>query len=120
MNNRKQNDKSIRRRPFITAAALKNFLGASILTSVSSQVAVTTDAVIVSHMTGPDAMSTFILEKESIHAVFLYTGRKWGRNYADSTLVNGASHKHMYGTNVVTMNICQQEEGNQPLPTPYP
>ena len=57
MNNRKQNDKSIRRRPFVTASALKNFLGASILTSVSSQVAVTTDAVIVSHMTGPDAMS---------------------------------------------------------------
>ncbi len=45
------------RSTFVTGKALKNFLSASILTSVAAQLAVTTDAVIVSHMIGPDAIS---------------------------------------------------------------
>lgn len=46
MDNLKENDNSIQRKPHVTAAALKNFPGASILTSVSSQLAITKDAVI--------------------------------------------------------------------------
>ena len=45
------------RNSFVISRALRNFLAASILTSLASQLAVTTDAVIVSHMIGPDAIS---------------------------------------------------------------
>ena len=45
------------RNTFVTSRALKNFLSASIMTSLAGQLAVTTDAVIVSHMIGPDAIS---------------------------------------------------------------
>lgn len=45
------------RNSFVTSKALKNFLSASILTSVAAQLAVTTDAIIVSHMIGPNAIS---------------------------------------------------------------
>lgn len=45
------------RTSFVTSKALKNFLSASILTSVAAQLATTTDAVIVSHMIGPNAIS---------------------------------------------------------------
>lgn len=47
----------LRRNTFVTSRALRNFLAASIMTSLSGQLAVTTDAVIVSHMIGPDAIS---------------------------------------------------------------
>ncbi len=45
------------RNRFVTSKALKNFLSASILTSIAAQLAVTTDAAIVSHMIGTEAMS---------------------------------------------------------------
>lgn len=45
------------RKEYITSRALRNFLAASIMTSLAGQLAVTTDAVIVSHMIGPDAVS---------------------------------------------------------------
>ena len=47
----------IRRNSFILSRALRNFLSASIMTSLAGQLATTTDAVIVSHMIGPDALS---------------------------------------------------------------
>ena len=47
----------LRRNSFVISKALKNFLAASIMTSLSGQLAVTSDAVIVSHMIGPDAIS---------------------------------------------------------------
>ena len=47
----------IRRNSFILSKALRNFLSASIMTSLAGQLATTTDAVIVSHMIGPDALS---------------------------------------------------------------
>ena len=46
-----------RRDTSVISKALGNFLSASILTSVASQLAITTDAVIVSHLIGPDAIS---------------------------------------------------------------
>ena len=46
-----------RRNTFVISRALRNFLGASILTSVSSQLAVTTDAIVVGNFVGPDAVS---------------------------------------------------------------
>lgn len=46
-----------RRNTFVISQALRNFLGASILTSVSSQLAVTTDAIVVGNLVGPDAVS---------------------------------------------------------------
>ena len=45
------------RNTFVISRALRNFLSASIMTSLAGQLAVTTDAVIVSHMIGPDAIS---------------------------------------------------------------
>lgn len=48
---------SNRRNTFVISRALRNFLGASILTSVSSQLAVTTDAIVVGNFVGPDAVS---------------------------------------------------------------
>lgn len=45
------------RNTFIISRALRNFLSASIMTSLAGQLAVTTDAVIVSHMIGTDAIS---------------------------------------------------------------
>ena len=45
------------RNRFVTSKALKNFLSASILTSIAAQLAVTTDSAIVSHMIGTEAMS---------------------------------------------------------------
>lgn len=45
------------RNTFIISRALRKFLSASIMTSLAGQLAVTTDAVIVSHMIGPDAIS---------------------------------------------------------------
>ena len=47
----------IRRNSFVISKALKNFLSASVMTSLAGQLAVTTDAVIVSHMVGPNALS---------------------------------------------------------------
>jgi Na+-driven multidrug efflux pump len=47
----------IRRNSFVISKALGNFLSASVMTSLAGQLAVTTDAVIVSHMVGPDALS---------------------------------------------------------------
>ena len=47
----------LERNTYITSKALWNFLSASVMTSLSGQLAVTTDAVIVSHMIGPDAIS---------------------------------------------------------------
>lgn len=46
-----------RRNTFVISRALRNFLGASILTSVSSQLAITTDAIVVGNLVGPDAVS---------------------------------------------------------------
>ena len=48
---------SNRRNTFVISRALRNFLGASIPTSVSSQLAVTTDAIVVGNFVGPDAVS---------------------------------------------------------------
>lgn len=45
------------RNSYVISKALKNFLSASIMTSLAGQLAVTTDAVIVSNMIGPDALS---------------------------------------------------------------
>ena len=45
------------RNGFVTSKALRNFLSASILTSIAAQLAVTTDSAIVSHMIGTEAMS---------------------------------------------------------------
>ena len=45
------------RNTFVISRALRNFLSASIMTSLAGQLAVTTDAVIVSHMIGTDAIS---------------------------------------------------------------
>lgn len=47
----------ISRNSHVISKALRNFLSASVMTSLSGQLAVTTDAVIVSHMIGPDALS---------------------------------------------------------------
>ena len=47
----------ISRNSHVISKALKNFLSASVMTSLAGQLAVTTDAVIVSHMVGPDALS---------------------------------------------------------------
>ena len=47
----------IKRNSFVISKALGNFLSASVMTSLAGQLAVTTDAVIVSHMVGPDALS---------------------------------------------------------------
>lgn len=47
----------LRRNPSLVNRAFYNFLGASILTTVAAQLAVTTDAAIVSHLIGPHAMA---------------------------------------------------------------
>ena len=47
----------INRNSHVISKALRNFLGASVMTSFAGQLAVTTDAVIVSQMVGPDALS---------------------------------------------------------------
>ena len=47
----------IRRNSFVISRAMRYFLSASVMTSFAGQLAVTTDAVIVSHMVGPDALS---------------------------------------------------------------
>lgn len=43
--------------PFLITKALKRFLWGSIFAAVASQVATTTDAIVVSHTLGPDALS---------------------------------------------------------------
>lgn len=47
----------VSRNSFVISRALRNFLSASVMTSLAGQLAVTTDAIIVSHMIGPDALS---------------------------------------------------------------
>jgi len=45
------------RNTYLISRALRNFLFASVLTSAATQVAMMTDAIIVSHFVGPDALS---------------------------------------------------------------
>ena len=47
----------LQRKPSLVNRAFWNFLGASILTTVAAQLAVSTDAAIVSHLMGPHAMA---------------------------------------------------------------
>ena len=47
----------LRRKSSLVSRAFYNFLGASILTTVAAQLAVSTDAAIVSHLIGPHAMA---------------------------------------------------------------
>ena len=49
------------RNPYLISKALKTFMWGSILASVSSQVATTTDAIVVSNLIGPDAISSINL-----------------------------------------------------------
>ena len=46
-----------KRNGYLVSKALKNFMLASILTALAQQVATTTDAIVVSHLIGPDAIS---------------------------------------------------------------
>lgn len=49
------------RTPYLITRALKTFMWGSIMAAVSSQVATTTDAIVVSNLIGPDAMSAINL-----------------------------------------------------------
>ena len=49
------------RNPYLVTRALKTFMWGSILAAVSSQIATTTDAIVVSNLIGPDAMSAINL-----------------------------------------------------------
>ena len=49
------------RKPYLITRALKTFMWGSIMASVSSQIATTTDAIVVSNLIGPDAMSAINL-----------------------------------------------------------
>ena len=49
------------RKPYIITRALKTFMWGSILAAVSSQIATTTDAIVVSNLIGPDAISAINL-----------------------------------------------------------
>lgn len=49
------------RNPYLVTRALKSFMWGSILAAVSSQIATTTDAIVVSHLIGPDAISAINL-----------------------------------------------------------
>lgn len=49
------------RNPYLVTQALKHFMWGSILAAVSSQLATTTDAIVVSHLIGPDAISAINL-----------------------------------------------------------
>ena len=49
------------RNPYIVTKALKTFMWGSILAAVSSQIATTTDAIVVSNLIGPDAISAINL-----------------------------------------------------------
>ena len=46
-----------KRNSYLVSKALKSFMFASILAALAQQVATTTDAIVVSHLIGPDAMS---------------------------------------------------------------
>lgn len=49
------------RNPYLVTKALKTFMWGSILAAVSSQIATTTDAIVVSNLIGPDAISAINL-----------------------------------------------------------
>ncbi len=49
------------RNPYLVTQALKHFMWGSILAAVSAQLATTTDAIVVSHLIGPDAISAINL-----------------------------------------------------------
>lgn len=49
------------RNPYLVTKALKTFMWGSILASVSAQIATTTDAIVVSNLIGPDAISAINL-----------------------------------------------------------
>ncbi|MCH5233647.1 MAG: ATP-binding protein, partial [Muribaculaceae bacterium] len=49
------------RSPYLVTKALKTFMWGSILAAVSSQIATTTDAIVVSNLIGPDAISAINL-----------------------------------------------------------
>lgn len=49
------------RNPYIVTKALKTFMWGSILAAVSSQIAITTDAIVVSNLIGPNAISAINL-----------------------------------------------------------
>ena len=46
-----------KRNDYLVSKALKTFMFASVLTALAQQVATTTDAIVVSHLIGPDAIS---------------------------------------------------------------
>lgn len=48
---------AVQRNGYLVSKALKNFMLASILAALAQQVATTTDAIVVSHLIGPDAIS---------------------------------------------------------------
>ena len=49
------------RSSYLISKALRNFMMASVLAAVAAQAATTTDAIVVSHFVGPDAMSAINL-----------------------------------------------------------
>ena len=46
-----------RRNGYLVSKALRTFMWASILAALAGQIATTTDAIVVSHLIGPDAIS---------------------------------------------------------------